>query len=865
MGELDVKRLQRKHMRVMGALMSASVVLGLAPAMVLADTPSKLVSAPVGLQSYAVTSSLVDLIWQPEYNAGVTYAVYENGSRIGRVADSNFTVSDLQPNHTYSFQVATITGSGDVSKPSAAIVVKTLAQGKMVNVKQFGAIGDGKSDDTRALQRAIDAVPKGGTLYVPAGTYYTAPLQLKSDMTLYLAKGATLLGSSNIDAYKPIWSRWEGTEMYRYMSLITGDNVRNVTITGEGVIDGNGETPIHDNAGNTYGNWWSKQYKEPLSDPAVSLVQSPNYSQGLPYARPSLIEFLHSQNILIQGVTVQNSPSWTIHPVYCDHVTLADVHIVNPPTSDNTDGVDPDSVNGMQIIDDTFSVGDDDIAIKSGKDAEGRRIGIPSQNIVVRNCHMLNGHGVSIGSEMSGGVQNVLVENCDFDGTNAGLRIKTLRGRGGIVQNITFDHVSMSNIQAQAFIIDENYASNGSALPPGPVTDATPAIRNLNFDNITVNGAKQAMYFSGLAELPIQNIAFHNVAINGAGSGIQAENVEGVKMDNVSINGVPMFDGVNTIQDLTFQGILPSAATFLTGTQPIALPGNLVTNVGGTISASFASSADTGVNMPIVTGEGTNGNGVGVFFNADHRVEFQMHAGSQSVDLVSPQAYHDGLWHQVTATWDNAGDANLYIDGSLVASTTVAPATTVDGDPTVASPQVNPVAIASSMAVGGTTDASFMGQIKDVTIMNYPESPLSISGYHITNVSGGGVVSPEGLQVDAQQYNNRPYTFTWVPPYLIGDPFLQTTAGSRSGLSFDLHQDATVYVAYDATAKKPTWLKPFVDTGETLSNDVGETYEIYAKDFAAGEVSLGPVVDPKHTAMYTVFVGQGLPTTYQFR
>ncbi|GLG02307.1 hypothetical protein Alches_23480 [Alicyclobacillus hesperidum subsp. aegles] len=860
-----MKRGKRRGARVAGALMSASVLLGLAPAMVFADASTQPVDAPVGLQTYAITPSLVDLIWQSEYKTGMTYEVLENGAVIGQTADSNFSVSGLQPNHRYTFQVAAVDASGSVSPASAPLVVRTRAQGKIVNAQQFGAVGDGTTDDTKALQRAIDAVPKGGTLYIPAGTYYTAPLQLKSDMTLYLAKGAKLLGSSNIDDYRPIWSRWEGIEMYRYMSLLTGENVHNVTITGEGVIDGNGGAPLHDNAGHTYGNWWSKQYKEPLADPSISLVESPDYNKGLPYARPSLIEFLHASNILIQGVTVQNSPSWTIHPVFCDHVTLADLHVINPPTSDNTDGVDPDSVDGMQIIHDTFSVGDDDIAIKSGKDAQGRRIGIPSQNIVVRNCYMENGHGVSIGSEMSGGVRDVWVENCDFNGTNAGLRIKTLRGRGGIVQNITFDHVTMNNIQAQAFIIDENYASNGSALPPGPVTDATPAIRNLNFDNITVNGANQAMYFNGLAELPIQNISFDNVSITGAKSGIQAANVEGVKMNNVSIDGVPMFDGVNAIEDLSYQGILPSATTFGPNATPVSLPGGIVTNVGGTISASFVSSADTAANLPIVDGEGTDANGVRVFLNAQHQLEFQLHAGSQVIDLVSAKAYNDGAWHRVTATWDNAGDANLYVDGTLVKSATVAPATTVDGDPTVALPQVNPVAIASSMTVGGSAEGNFDGQIKDVTVMNYPASPLAIAGYQVSNLTGGGAVDGDGLQIDARQYVGKPYTFTWVPPYLVGDPFVQTVAGSNSGVSFTLNQDATVYVAYDAAGRKPAWLHAFVDTGETLSNDVGTTYEIYAKDFAAGPVSLGPVADPKHTAMYTVFVGQGLPTTYQFR
>lgn len=809
---------------------------------------------PTNLHTYFHTSSMIGLLWNKPLDGGqvASYAIYQDGHRMASVSktqygtlNTDYTVRGLAADHAYTFQITAIDATGHPLGTTRSVTVRTARAGRTLNVLNFGAVGDGKTLDTKALQRAIDACPTDGIVEVPKGTYLTGPLFLKSNMTLYLDKGATLLGSQNRADYPVIQSRWEGTNMKSYASLITAIRAHNVVIAGDGTLNGNADANI----------WWDKAEKEPKN--------------GGP-ARPRTVEIIRSTNVVLQGLTIENSPAWTIHPLYSQDVVISGVTVHNPPDAQNTDGLDPDSTQYLTVVDDVFDVGDDDIAIKSGKDSEGRRIGIPSEHILIKDCLMLHGHGgVTIGSEMSGGVKDVLVQNCVFNGTQVGLRLKTLRGRGGVVENLTFDGVQMNHIKDQAFLIDENYGSNGSALPSGPVTDATPAIRNLNFDNITVNGAKQAVFFNGLQELPIQYITFHNVRIT-ADKGILTNNVQNIRLDHVTMNGVPLFDGPNSIADLAYTGALDGTVNLTANSAPIALPGGLVNNLGGTVSVwERTGSADSGGSGSIFFGEGAAAaNGVELGFNSTHQLQFAMTADAQAFSLTSPKAYNDGQWHKVTATWDSEGNATLYVDGSPVATQSSAPAAAVNGDPTVAEATLTPVSIADKAVVGQNAHGgnAFIGQLKDLQIYNYALPQMVVAGYQVSNLHGPAVVAPTGLTVDAVQYKDGTQTFTWVPPVLEGDTYLQPTASSASGpsgnrLSFDLHQAATVYVAYPANLHAPSWLNEFQPTGLMLQNSDGQTFSLYSKDFAAGTVTLGDTGTAHRVPPYTVIMGQGLPTS----
>lgn len=805
-------------------------------------------AAPQHLKTYAVTSNLVDLIWDAVASATV-YDVYENGRKIGEATQSNFTASGLLPGHHYVFQVVARDTAGGTSARSAPLVVATKPAGPVVNVKDYGAVGDGQTDDTAALQAAIDDCPAGGTVDVPAGTYVTAPLHMKSHITLYLEKGATLLGTSDITKYQPIWSRWEGTEMYSYESLITGQNVTDVTICGEGVIDGNGETPLHDDAGHTYGSWWDSRYKEPLQNPATQLVSNPDYTQGLPYARPRTIQFIHSSDILIQGVTIQNSPAWTIHPVYCQNVTVADVTVHNPPTSDNTDGIDPDSCQHISIINDTFDVGDDDIAIKSGKDAQGRQIGIPTTDVVIRNDLMRNGHGgVTIGSEMSGGVSDVVVRDCVFNGTQEGIRLKTLRGRGGVVQNIVYEDITMQNIQDAAVHIDEAYTSNG--VPEqytGQVDAGTPVFRNLVFSNITVNGVKQAMFMRGLDEMPIQDLVFHNVTINGAQQGITATNVTQIQADHLSINGVPWFYPNSVKTDLgqatysawtnsEFRGFWDGVLQTGSGATPVLLPPGLLRSTAGTVAIWVRDAQSTATaSQPLVSAAGSQGE-MSMILTTSGQPQWTLQAGDQSITLTGTQSLADGRWHRVVATWDaTSGRAFLYVDGKVVATAQQA------------LPAGEDISGASFLAGGSGATGEMAGLELYTGAISAAQAgvhvPIALPALASVQWAGAYPQNPVDARGDDQ--------LLYVSPLVAGDPYLTQPRNGTGPWVFGLPQVSTVYVAYPAGEPLPRALNGFTDTGQYVTDTAGHRLELYSKAEPAGVVRIGPLPG----ASSLVFVG----------
>jgi polygalacturonase len=362
------------------------------------------------------------------------------------------------------------------------------------NVREHGAVGDGGTLDTRAIQSAIDACAAqgGGTVYLPAGQYLTGSLLLRNNISLHLDAGAVILGSENPDDYPIVHSRWEGKHQDTYASLITGRGLNNIAVIGRGRIDGCGAA------------WWQAKEKNTLAHP-----------------RPRLISFSDCSNVLIEGITAVNSPSWTINPVHCQNVNIRGVTVINPADSPNTDGINPDSCRLVRISDCYVSVGDDCITIKSGTEYEHPDRYAPCRDITITNCTLERGHGgVVIGSEMSGGVKNVVISNCVFVSTDRGIRIKSRRGRGGTIEDIRVSNLIMDGVLCPFtmnlyYHIGERGNINVSDKKPRLVDDSTPRLCHIYFSHITAREVKHAAGFLyGLAEMPLEDISFSNISIS---------------------------------------------------------------------------------------------------------------------------------------------------------------------------------------------------------------------------------------------------------------------------------------------------------------------------------------------------------------
>ncbi|MET0792142.1 MAG: glycoside hydrolase family 28 protein [Polyangiaceae bacterium] len=372
------------------------------------------------------------------------------------------------------------------------------------DIRDFGARADAKTKNTVAIRRAIEAAGRagGGSVVIPKGRWLTGPIHLQSNINLYVAPGAELLFSTDFADYlPPVFTRWEGTELFGYSPLIYANGCENVAITGSGKLDGQGQA------------WFPWRKNRAAAQQLYELAAA-----GVPVAsrvfaaegglRPSFIETVNCKNVLIEGVTITSGPFWTIHPVYSENVIIRRVHVETD--GPNTDGCDPDSSKNVLIEDSFFSTGDDCVVIKSGLNEDGWRVARPSENIVVRRIHGERGHGgVVIGSEMSGGVKNVWVTDSEFVGTDRGLRIKTLRGRGGTIENVFYENVRHVGLRLSAVEITTAYASSNVE----PKTRALPTIRGVHVKNLTARGSERALDISGLAERPITDLTFENVTI----------------------------------------------------------------------------------------------------------------------------------------------------------------------------------------------------------------------------------------------------------------------------------------------------------------------------------------------------------------
>lgn len=368
------------------------------------------------------------------------------------------------------------------------------------NPRTYGAKGNGTAKDTAAIQHAIDVCAQhgGGTVLFTPGTYLSAPIVLKSNITLKLEKDATLLGSPDFNDYPSITEfRAPGRQ-----ALVSAKDASNITITGQGTIDGNGS------------GWWKMAREHHGAG-----------KMGSPFTRPRLVVFDHCKHVLLDGITVENSPMWQIVPYYSDDVTIRNLHILAPQHSPNTDAIDPFSSSHVLIEHVVANVGDDDVAIKSGE-PNSPGPDSPSTYITVRNCTFLHGHGMSIGSEIAGGAQHIVAENITFDGTDNGIRVKANRDRGNDVSDLVFKNIQMKNVK-NALVISEYYPKIYPPTPDtaAPVTRLTPHFHNITVENVTATNVKNAGAIAGLPEAPIQNVVLDNVSID-AGKGLVISNAQ---------------------------------------------------------------------------------------------------------------------------------------------------------------------------------------------------------------------------------------------------------------------------------------------------------------------------------------------------
>lgn len=412
------------------------------------------------------------------------------------------------------------------------IVFPSAAQ-QYYNVLKYGAKNDSSKLSTAAIAKAIQAASKsgGGTVYFPAGHYRTGPIHLKSNITILIDAGAVLHFSDNFDDYLPmVPSRWEGIDVVNFSPLFYAYKAENITITGRGIIDGHGKKwwDFHHNlyAKDASRSKWQEEFARNNRN-VIKPSEPSMIDRG--FLRPPFIQPMFCKNVLIEGITIRNSPFWTVNPEFCENVTITGVTITNPK-SPNTDGINPESCKYVHISNCHISVGDDCITIKSGKDAAGRKMAVPAENYTITNCTMLSGHGgVVIGSEMSGDVRKITISNCIFDGTDRGIRIKTARGRGGVVEEIRVDNIVMKGIRDQAIVLDMHY----QRTTPEPVSERTPAFRNIHFSNITAE-TNVAVFINGLQEMPVDNITFHDIQFE-AQKGISIKEATNLEFHNVQV------------------------------------------------------------------------------------------------------------------------------------------------------------------------------------------------------------------------------------------------------------------------------------------------------------------------------------------
>ncbi len=376
------------------------------------------------------------------------------------------------------------------------------------------------------VREALDSCRRagGGTVVVPPGEWRCGALALGSGMRLHLEKGAVLIFSDRPEDYlPPVFTRWEGTECYNYAPLIGAADAEGVSVTGEGTLRGSGRS------------WWHMKLEQQAAAEELAASQS----RGVPVEkrvygtreaalRPPFLQFLRCRQVLVEGILVEDGPQWCIHPVYCEDVTVRGVTVVT--RGPNTDGLNPDSCHRVLIEDCRFDTGDDCIALSSGLNEDGWRVNRPCEDVEIRRCVMTGGHsGIALGSPVSGGIRNVYAHDCDISGTMQGIRLKSMRGRGGYIDGARFARIRIRNVSQKGIQINQFYESSTVQ----PLSDTPSAFRNLAFEDIDIRGAAVGVRVSGLAELPTENVTLKNITVQ-AEETLQASHFSNLRVFGLS-------------------------------------------------------------------------------------------------------------------------------------------------------------------------------------------------------------------------------------------------------------------------------------------------------------------------------------------
>ena len=466
---------------------------------------------------------------------------------------------------TAMFCAFSLTNANEISPQVALPAIPKM----IANLADFGGVGDGLTLNTVAFAKAIASLAKkgGGELIVSPGIWLTGPIQLRSKIDLHLECGALLKFSGDFKLYPLTVIDMEGEKEVDSTSPISGQYLEDIAITGEGIIDGGGDAwrPVKKDkltesdwralvkfggVLNERGNTWWPSSEAIAGVKNVERLQNAgslkleDYEPFHQFLRPKMVRLIGCKKVLLEGVTFQNPPNWTLNPALCEDVSILNVKVHNSYAAQNSDALDLESCRCAVIRDCTFDAGDDGICLKSGKDAAGRRIGVPTENVLIEGCTVYHAHGgFTIGSEMSGGVRDVRVDNCTFMGTEVGFRFKSTRGRGGIVGNIFISNVRMADVTGDAINFSMFYVGNspleetagtiGTNFPP--VNAGTPQFRNIHIENVICRGAQRAIVLEGLPEMPIRDIYLKNVFVT-AHAGVFLTDADGIHFQNVRVN-----------------------------------------------------------------------------------------------------------------------------------------------------------------------------------------------------------------------------------------------------------------------------------------------------------------------------------------
>lgn len=440
------------------------------------------------------------------------------------------------------------------------------------NITAFGAVNDGQTLNTAAINKAIDECSRsgGGVVLVPRGLWLTGPLVLMGNVNLHAEKGALVLFTPDRSQYPLTAASYEGVDAARAQSPISANSVENIAITGEGIFDGSGLAWRPLKKGKVTETEWKKLVASGgvLTDDKTGWYPSAGALKGAQandigklsggkqlkdfeeihdFLRPNMLRISYCKNVLLEGVTFTNSPAWTMHLSMSQHITVKKVTVKNPAWGQNTDAIDLESCANILLDGCSFDTGDDGICIKSGRDEEGRKRGVPTENLIAQNCTVYHAHGgFVIGSEMSGGARNLYVSNCTFIGTDIGLRFKTARGRGGVVENIYAADISMKDIAAEAILFDMYYMAKDPVVLAGEkrempkiemmaVNEGTPVFRNFYIDNIVCNGAEKGVFIRGIPEMQINNITLNNLVLETR-KGVEITEAKDIRFRNLRLN-----------------------------------------------------------------------------------------------------------------------------------------------------------------------------------------------------------------------------------------------------------------------------------------------------------------------------------------